>query len=78
MPIDYQQIFTRIKEIGAGARERKKTLEERRVRARDLLAAYASELDVLLFGQFCAPRPPIELAAEPEPAVSGVQLTPVS
>jgi hypothetical protein len=47
MPIDYQQIFTRIKEIGAGARERKRTLDERRVRARDLLAAYATELDVL-------------------------------
>jgi len=47
MPIDYQQIFTRIKEIGAGARERKKTLDERRVKARDLLAAYASELDLL-------------------------------
>ena len=47
MPIDYQQIFTRIKEIGAGARERKKTLEERRAKARDLLAAYASELDTL-------------------------------
>src|SRR6266540_7114260 len=47
MPIDYQQIFVRIKEIGAGARERKKTLEERRLKARDLLAAYASELDVL-------------------------------
>jgi hypothetical protein len=47
MPIDYQQIFTRIKEIGAGARERKRTLDERRAHARDLLAAYSSELDVL-------------------------------
>jgi hypothetical protein len=47
MPIDYQQIYTRIKEIGAGARERKKTLDERRAKARDLLAAYASESDVL-------------------------------
>ena len=47
MPIDYQQIFTRIKEIGAGARERKRTLEERRIKARELLAAYASELDSL-------------------------------
>ena len=47
MPIDYQQIFTRIKEIGAGARERKRTLDERRVKARDLLAVYASELDLL-------------------------------
>ena len=47
MPIDYQQIFTRIKEIGAGARERKKTLEERRAKARGLLAVYATELDLL-------------------------------
>jgi hypothetical protein len=47
MAIDFQQIYTKIKEIGAGARERKKTLEERRARARDLLAAYASELDAL-------------------------------
>jgi hypothetical protein len=47
MPIDYQQIYTRIKEIGAGARERKKTLDERRVKARDLLTAYNSELDFL-------------------------------
>lgn len=47
MAIDFQQIYTRIKEIGAGARERKKTLEERRKLARDLLSAYASELDAL-------------------------------
>jgi hypothetical protein len=47
MPIDYQQIYTRIKEIGAGARERKKTLDERRVKARDLLSFYDSKLDEL-------------------------------
>ncbi len=47
MPIDYQQIFTRIKEIGAGARERRKTLDERRIRARELLSFYDSELDLL-------------------------------
>ena len=47
MPIDYQQIYTRIKEIGVGARERRKTLEERRTKARDLLNAYASEFDLL-------------------------------
>jgi hypothetical protein len=47
MPIDYQQIFIRIKEIGAGARERKKTLEVLRAKSRDLLAFYASELDLL-------------------------------
>ena len=47
MPIDYQQIYAKIQEIGKGARERKKTLEERRSKARELLAAYASELDIL-------------------------------
>jgi hypothetical protein len=47
MPIDYQQIYTRIKEIGAGAKERRKKMEERRSHARDLLNTYASELDLL-------------------------------
>lgn len=47
MPIDYQQIYEKVREIGKGARERKKTLEERRTKARELLAAYSSELDVL-------------------------------
>jgi len=47
MPIDYQQIYTKIQEIGKGARERKKTLEERRSKARELLNVYASELDTL-------------------------------
>lgn len=47
MPIDYQQIYTRIKEIGASARERRRTLDERRTKARGLLQAYSAELDVL-------------------------------
>jgi len=47
MPIDYQQIYEKIQEIGKGARERKKTLEERRTKARELLNVYASELDLL-------------------------------
>ena len=47
MPIDYQEIYTRIQEVGRGARERRKTLDERRAKARELLEAYASELDVL-------------------------------
>ncbi|MEW5940937.1 MAG: DNA double-strand break repair nuclease NurA, partial [Chloroflexota bacterium] len=47
MPINYQEVYARIQEIGQGARERKRTLDERRVKARELLAAYASELDVL-------------------------------
>ncbi|MFZ5910714.1 MAG: DNA double-strand break repair nuclease NurA [Chloroflexota bacterium] len=56
MAIDFQQIYTKIKEIGAGARERKKTLEERRSRARDLLSAYASELDALRIAVDAAKR----------------------
>jgi hypothetical protein len=47
MPIDYQQVYARIKEIGAGAVERRKTLDERRKRARGLLAEYAGQPDVL-------------------------------
>jgi hypothetical protein len=47
MPINYQEIYTQIKKIGEGAKERKRTLDERRDQARKLLAAYASELDVL-------------------------------
>src|SRR6266498_2132071 len=47
MPIDFQQIYARSREIAAGADERKRTLEERRAFARDLLATYASELDYL-------------------------------
>ena len=47
MPIDFQQIYTRIREIAAGADERKRTLEEKRDLARGLLNTYASELDYL-------------------------------
>lgn len=47
MPIDYQQIYTRIKEIGQGARGRKKKKEEKQELARNLLNTYASELDLL-------------------------------
>lgn len=47
MPIDYQQVYEKIQEIGKGARERKKTLEERRLKARDLLAYFDSKLDLL-------------------------------
>ena len=47
MPIDYQQIYEKIQEIGKGARERKKTLEEKRNKAREMLDIYTSELDVL-------------------------------
>jgi len=47
MPVNFQEIYQKIKEIGAGARERKKTLEEHRAKARDLLDHYSKELDFL-------------------------------
>jgi hypothetical protein len=47
MPIDYQQIYQKIQEIGKGARERKKTLDERQAKARGLLNDYTHALDVL-------------------------------
>jgi hypothetical protein len=47
MPINFQQVYARIREIAAGADESKRTLEEKRDLARSLLAAYASELDYL-------------------------------
>jgi len=47
MPIDYQQIHQKIKEIGKGARERKKTLEDRREKARALLKIHADKLEFL-------------------------------
>ena len=47
MPIDYQQIYEKIQDIGKGARERKKTLEERRTKAREQLAYHDSRLDAL-------------------------------
>ena len=47
MPVDYQQVYAKIKEIGAKVSERKKTLEERRARARALLTANADALQAL-------------------------------
>jgi len=47
MPIDYQQIFTQIKEIGNGAKERRKKKKEAQDSARKLLAVYDSQLDLL-------------------------------
>jgi hypothetical protein len=47
MPINYQEIYTRIQEIGAGAQARRKQKEERQELARNLLTTYASELDFL-------------------------------
>lgn len=56
MPVNFQQVYTRIKEIAQGAHESKKILEERRITARELLALYASDLDFL--------RHKVELAKE--------------
>ena len=47
MPINFQQIYARIREIAAGADEQKRTLEEKRDLARSLLSTYASELEYL-------------------------------
>lgn len=47
MPIDYQQIYTTIQEIGKGLRERRRTLEERRAQVWELLNSFNTELDLL-------------------------------
>jgi hypothetical protein len=47
MAIDFQQIALQIREIGDSARERRKTIEERREKARILLDRYAGELEFL-------------------------------
>jgi len=47
MPINYQTIYTRIKEIGAGAQARRQKKEEAQAQARELLAYFDSRLDEL-------------------------------
>lgn len=47
MAIDFQQIALSIQEIGRGARERKKTVEAAREKARAFLKQFANELDSL-------------------------------
>ena len=47
MPINYQAIYTQIKELGKGAKERRKKKEEAQASARDLLNFYDSKLDTL-------------------------------
>lgn len=47
MAIDFQQIYTKIKEIGLGARERRERIENLRKNARHLLEENAEELDYL-------------------------------
>jgi hypothetical protein len=47
MALDFQQVYEKIKMIGATVQQRKKTLETRRARARALLDANADALEVL-------------------------------
>lgn len=47
MAIDFQQIYTKIKEIGQGARERREHIDGLRKHARNLLEQNADELDYL-------------------------------
>ena len=47
MALDFQQVYAKIKEIGATVQQRKKVLDERRTDARLRLNRYADELDVL-------------------------------
>jgi hypothetical protein len=47
MAIDYQQIHSKIREIGAGARARRERLEQLRAHARELLDRYGQNLEFL-------------------------------
>ena len=47
MALDFQQVYAKIKEIGASVQQRKKMLDERRGEARRLLRSYANELEML-------------------------------
>jgi hypothetical protein len=47
MPVNYQDLYTRIKEIGAGAKERRKKKEDAQAQVRDLLAYFDSKVDEL-------------------------------
>jgi hypothetical protein len=47
MPVDYQQVYRKIREIGAGAQQRAQVLQQNQAKARQLLADYASNLDHL-------------------------------
>ncbi len=47
MPINYQEIYTQIKQVGLGARERRKKKEEAQELAQKLLETFSSELDAL-------------------------------
>lgn len=61
MSIDFQQVYQKIREIGASAQQRKKTLDERRKHARSLLNLHADNLEGL--------RWKVEAAKEADPAI---------
>jgi hypothetical protein len=47
MPVNFQEIYQKIQEIGQGARERRERIENLRMHARHLLEEHADELDYL-------------------------------
>ncbi|HSM69908.1 MAG TPA: DNA double-strand break repair nuclease NurA [Anaerolineales bacterium] len=47
MPVNYQDLYTRIKAIGAGTQERKKKREDAQTKARELFTYFNSRLDEL-------------------------------
>ena len=61
MPVNFQEIYTKIQEIGQGARERRERIENLRVHARSLLEQNADELDYL--------RRIVERAKETDPNI---------
>jgi hypothetical protein len=61
MPVNFQEIYTKIKEIGQGVRERRERIEKLRKRARTLLEENAQELEYL--------RMIVERAKETDPNI---------
>ena len=47
MPVNYQELYTRIKAIGAGTQERRKKKEDAQIQARELFVYFNSKLDEL-------------------------------
>jgi hypothetical protein len=61
MALDFQQIYAKIHEIGANARQRRERLESLRREARELFRLYAADVDIL--------RAKVESAKAVDPAV---------
>jgi hypothetical protein len=80
MPINFQQVYARIREIAAGADETKRTLEERRDLARNLLNVYASELEFLMqkVKQVAAIDPTLRCAAPVDESLTSTYPPPAS